>query len=71
MSLDRSGWVIADGRGRFLAEGEGWVLDPLQAAVFHEMWAAVERAGGAGGLILPWVTAVQVGARLDAVAPEA
>jgi hypothetical protein len=35
------------------------------------MWAAVERASDAGGLILPWVTAVQVGARLDAVAPAA
>jgi hypothetical protein len=68
MSLD-SGWVIADGRGRFLAD-DGWVADALQASVFREMWAAEERARAASGLILPWATAVQVGA-FDAAAPAA
>lgn len=73
MSLDRSGWVVSDGRGRFLAAGVGdaWVQDPLQAAVFGAMWAAEERSRGCHGIVLPWATAVQVGARVDAAAPTA
>ncbi|MEA3142947.1 MAG: hypothetical protein QOG31_271 [Thermoplasmata archaeon] len=61
MSLDAR-WVIADGRGRFLADGEpAWVEDAAQAVVFHALWAATARQRLSSGIVLPWATAMQVG----------
>ncbi|HEX2065951.1 MAG TPA: hypothetical protein VHI93_03980 [Candidatus Thermoplasmatota archaeon] len=60
MSLDAHGWVVTDGKGRFLArggvEGEAWVEDAAQALVFRELWAAQAHRG----IALPWTTAMQV-----------
>ena len=70
MSLDPHGWVITDGRGRFLADG-GWVEDPALALAFRELWAAVERQQAFAGIVLPWATAMQVGVHHEALAPEA
>jgi hypothetical protein len=60
MSMDTLAWVVTDGQGRFLADGPRWVEDAAQARVFHELWAA----SGQPGIVLPWATAMQVGAHL-------
>ncbi|HUR63046.1 MAG TPA: hypothetical protein VM241_01045 [Candidatus Thermoplasmatota archaeon] len=70
MVLDALGWVVTDGQGRFLAAGgvEGpaaWVEDAAQALVFRELWAAMALQQASAGMVLPWATAMQVGACAD------
>ncbi|MEA3202419.1 MAG: hypothetical protein QOI63_85 [Thermoplasmata archaeon] len=67
MGPSQAGWVVTDGRGRFLAacEPEAWAEDAAQALVFLELWQASARPG----IVLPWATAMQVGHMALAAGP--